>query len=552
MSDKTIVMREHRADFAAQLQEMGYHPLATRVLASRNFTSADAIAPAMPDLAVAADSAAGRAAQLVADAIGANERICVIGDYDADGVCATALAKLALDSLEAEADWLVSHPDYEERSLDPKLVDEASAQGAKLIITVDGGVSAHAGMARARELGLRVVVTDHHPPEGGKAVEADAVVDPHLEGSGLPAQGLCGTVVAYILFKEVYRLRAAAQKIDRYLDLAAVATMTDVMPLDSAVNRGIVIAGIDRIRKRRCLPALQAILGRNLDDCPFRDLNYRIGPMLNSARRMGRTKVAVEALLARDVGTARSFINELKATNMERRQSSQKMLHEARKALEGAEDLTAIVLHDSNWNAGLVGITASQLASSFNVPAAILCTDEIATRGSMRSTAAVPLDEVMEAVSKEDPDLIARWGGHRAAAGVRLNGTVERFRELFAAACAKYGSVASRGELKVDAEPGLAELKDGSIAQLDDLPWGKEEMPAPLFVNTFTLNSCRPTKAGNGFNYRLDLEGQEIAGWGRDDLGRGGAQVRLVYNAGLDSRSDDDLPFINTRQVLPL
>lgn len=552
-SPRRAAVRAPRPDSAAQLREIGYHPLAAAVLATRGFAKPEDIAPGLPDLAVPDGSPAHAAARLVAAAIEANERICVIGDYDADGVCATALAKLALDSLGADARWLLSDPDYDERSLDPALVDRASQDGAKLIVTVDGGVSAHPGAARAKELGVRVVVTDHHPPEDGKVVDAAAVVNPHLEGCGLPAAEICGTAVAYILFKEVFRLRASEHSIDRYLDLVAVATMTDVMPLDQPINRGIAIAGIDRIRKRRCRPAIQAMIGRDIDFCPFRDLNFRIGPMLNSARRMHRTEIAMQALLANDIGEARALANELKATNRDRRIKSQQMLEDALALLaEDGEPGAGIVLHSPAWDAGLVGITASQLAGRHGVPAAVLCSDDVGTRGSMRSTAAVPLDMVMEEVCRADSELVQRWGGHRAAAGVRLRGPVERFRELFAAACAKHGGPAagSRDEIAVDAEPSLAELGDGSIEQFDDLPWGKEEMPAPLFVNTFRVISCQPTRARNGYNYRLGLEGAELFGWGREDL-EGEAEARLVYATSLDSRNDGDLPFVAVQARLP-
>ena len=543
-TENKIKYRDVNQNVADELKNIGYFPLAANTLASRNFDDLESIAPDLVDLKVAEDSTAAKAAKYIAQAVAEKKHICVIGDYDADGICATTLMKLALDALGANVSWLVSLPDYPERCLDPILIEKAKERDTDLIISVDGGTSAVAGITKAKELNIPVIVTDHHLVEQSGVVDAEFVVNPHLEGSGLPAKEICGTVVAYILIKEVFRCAASNLSADRYLDLAAIATLTDVMPLNNAINRSIAVSGIDLIRKGRCRPAIKALFGYNLDSCSFRNINFLIGPMLNSARRMKKTPKAMHTLLADDMRTARRFVSELKAINRDRKIVSSKMIVEARELIEDT-NAPAYVLYKEDWDANLVGIIASYVASNFKAPCVALCTDKLGTRGSMRSVKGISIQEVMNEIANNNPNVIERCGGHDSAAGVKLAAGVDEFRELFVAGCkSKSVSETKDTDIYVDANPKIADLTDGSIEQLDDLPWGKDEMPVPTFYNTFKVVECNESRNGNGYILKLELDGEVLSGWNRSQIGETNKEVKLVYTASTDQRNYG-LPFIS-------
>ena len=538
---KKIAYRVVDQAAATSLQEAGYYPLAARVLAARGVCDHKELSPDLASLPGLDDGAAATAASLFADAVKANKHICIIGDYDADGMCGTALAKLALDSMDIKTSWLLSSRSHVERGLDPSLVNQAHALGAQMLVTVDNGTNAFNGVARARELGMQVIITDHHLPDKNQIVSADAIANPRLPGSGLPTTNMCGTAVMLTIIREVFRQCGAKHRAGRYSDLAAVATMTDVMPLNDCFNRMLVLAGTEAIRKGRCRTVFKAMLAERRHSCQPRYLNFRLGAMLNAAQRMDKPELGVNALLADDITTARHAANELESLNRERRSLSDQTLEEAMATL-GHEPVPALVIYQAHWNLSIVGLVASHLADRLGVPTAILCKHDNKLRGSLRGIPNVPVHTVLANIEREAPGLLGRWGGHELAAGIQLAGDLEEFRHRFTAHCSQYLKGHDQPPIWVDGNPDVEELTDGSVGQLQVMPWGNA-FPQPQFVGTFTIEESRPTMKGNGFLYKLALQDEVFNGWNRVPIGKTGETLDIVYTAASDNFNPKQ-PFI--------
>ena len=537
--------RKYCDEAAARLCDSGYKPLVARVLAARGINEPDDIQMNMCDLPGIKGGSAEKAATLLAEKSMLDKKWCILGDYDADGMCSTALAKLTLDALGVESDWLLSHRDHSQRSVDPSMVKKAKDMGAKVIITVDGGTNSAESIALAKELGMTVVITDHHPLSiNGKIPDADAIVNPQLDGNGLPSAGMCGTVVMLALARELFRKTGSKHRAGKFIDLAAIATMTDVMPMDDRFNRSVVMAGIDSIRKGRCRPAIKAILGVRYPYCYPSDLNFQIGPMLNSAHRISNAELGVKALLADDIATARRLADELSHLNRERRLHSSRIYEEADALLLGFAGHGAVAFNAS-WNPSIMGLVANKLVDKLRVPVAMLCEHEGVVRGSMRSVSHVSLLDVLDGVQSDSPDLLGECGGHPYAAGVRLNGTVERFRELFDSHCERLANQGSAARpLMVDGSPTVEELSDGSVRQLNEIPWGHDEFPKPRFEGRFTVLSSKPTRRGNGFFHELELDGTVVKSYHSQIIGKPGTTIQMSYSVSADN-ANANMPFIH-------
>lgn len=546
MNSEPSTQLEHCAEAARRLAGGGYTPLVARVLAARGISEPDDISFDICNLPGVDGGEAARAAGLMAELVKEDRKWCILGDYDADGMCAVALSVLALDALGVEAGWLLSHRDHEHRSMDPVLVRKAREMGADVIVSVDGGTDSHEGVRLAKELGMTVVVTDHHPPPASwSKPDADALVNPHIEGNGLPSKGLCGTTVMLALVRELFRRTGTRQRASRFIDIAAIATMSDVMPMDDRVNRSIVMAGVEAIRRGRCRPVIKEMLdGKNAGCCPS-DLNFRIGPLLNSAHRMSSAEIGVNALLAEDIYSARSIADELRTLNRNRRLQSAMIADEAVAQLDGSDPRGAVAFK-AGWNVSMLGLVAGNLVDRLGVPVAVLTEHLGRVRGSMRSTQGVSLLEVIDAINGEEPGLLGESGGHPYAAGVRVKGDVGRFRELFDSCCGRMsnGSGVNPREAVLDGCPTVEELSDGSARQLNEIPWGQEEFPKPRFEGEFTVRSVMPCRRGNGFFHELELDGTVVKAYHRREIGKPGTARRMSYSVSEDSYNCD-MPFIH-------
>lgn len=520
-------LREADAEAVAELVARGYAPLAARVLAARALTRPELLEPDIHKIDVAADSTTDRAAKAIVAAIAAGRRICVCGDFDADGVCAIALMKLGLEALGADCAYLVASHAHAERSLDPQMIRQAHELGAKLVVTVDCGSGAHAAVALAKELGIEVIVTDHHLV--AEPVAADYLVNCHLPASGIPCNSICGAAIALVLLKATYRRSGARLRASRYLDLAAVATLGDMMPLGEECNRALVTEGLALIAKGRCRPLFTAILqdGRAAS-CTSATVSYKITPLLNCAHRMGRPELAVEALLAADISAARRHLSELGALNRERRLMQQRMVREA--AAKVAHPVAgAVVVEDASWKPGMLGLVANELAARFKVPAAVLCPKQGGRRCSVRTARGISVHQVLAQLAAERPGLLAGFGGHHGAGGCTLEpgeGRLAEFAEHFARLCAQ--SEERPAVRLIDARPSAADLTAEAIAQLESIPWGADQ-PAPLFANDFRVARTRAISSGH--MHDLELDGTTFSAWYPRDLATLGERVALEFQA---------------------
>lgn len=437
------------------------------------------------------------------------QRIVIIGDFDADGATSTALAVLALRQLGfANVTYLVPNRFEQGYGLSVAVAKEALALGVELLMTVDNGVSSHEGVAFLKAQGVKVIVTDHHlPPE--TLPNADAIVNPNLAHCGFPSKNLAGVGVTFYLmlslrakFREVGLFDAKNQpNFTELLDLVALGTVSDVVPLDQN-NRILVYQGIARIRAERCrcgIRALAEVAKRDVTRFVAADLGFSIGPRLNAAGRLDNMSVGVELLLAENMETARALALELDGLNQARKEIEQGMKLEAlticqnlfanATALE-TEIPYAIVLCQSDWHQGVLGILASRIKEQFHRPVIAFAQDQAGIlKGSARSIPGLHIRDVLERVYSQHPDLILKFGGHAMAAGLSIQESrFDDFRQIFNQTVSELlaedqlqGTIWTDGELNAN----LLNLATAETLQQGG-PWG-QAFPEPLFDGEFKI-----------------------------------------------------------------
>jgi len=364
---------------------------------------------------------AREACEAVRRHIAANSRIVVYGDYDVDGVCSTAILLRALRAVGADPAWELPSRFGEGYGLSAAAVERLATAGAGLLITVDCGITAVDEVATARRAGLEVVVTDHHRP--GAALPECVVVHPGLGGFGAP--DLCGSGVALKLAEALDPAVA-----DEDLDLAALATVCDIVPLRGE-NRRIVREGLEAMARTRKpgLRALMAVCGVEPAQVDERALGFGLGPRLNAAGRMQRADAALELLLTEDASRAERVARELDLLNRDRKEAETRILFAADAACAAQASAGALVVAGEDWHPGVIGIVASRLVERWHRPCVAIALDGEAGRGSGRSIAAYDLHAGLSACSEH----LRRFGGHRVAAGLELDaGEVAAFRSAFA------------------------------------------------------------------------------------------------------------------------
>jgi single-stranded-DNA-specific exonuclease len=452
-----------------------------------------------------------RAVAVLSTALAEGRSIQVMGDYDADGATASALAVTALRALGAEqVDYQVPDRFKFGYGLSVGIVDLAVQRGADLLLTVDNGIGSLRGVAHARELGLQVIVTDHHLP-GEALPAADAIVNPNLPGDPFPSKHAAGVGVVFYLLSALrshlralgwFRRRGIAEpNLAELLDLVALGTVADVVPLDRN-NRILVHQGLRRIRAGRCRPGIMALL-QAAQRLPHRvtagDLAFSAAPRLNAAGRLDDMRLGIECLLADDLEQARRQAVALNDLNQARRSIEDGMRLQAeamldRLTLHGDDLPLGLCLFDPDWHQGVIGILAARIKERHNRPVVALAAAEDGTlKGSARSITDLHLRDLLAAVNARHPGLILRFGGHAMAAGL----TLERSRlEPFARAFDAEVSRRLGGAL-----PGARILTDGELAPHEmDLaaaralrfggPWG-QGFPEPLFDGEFRVLSHR-------------------------------------------------------------
>lgn len=499
------------------------HPLLARVYAARGLQPADLARTRLAHLAAPTLGGIERACELLNEAIERNLRVCVVGDFDADGATGTAVAVRGLRLLGARnVGYRVPNRAREGYGLSAALVESlAAADPPDLILTVDNGIASHAGVAAARERGIRVIVTDHHLP-GASLPAADAIVNPNVEGDAFPSKALAGVgVVFYLLLALRVHLRErggfaldSREQEDRrptepdlasLLDLVALGTVADLVPLD-ANNRILVAAGLKRIRAGQCCAGIAALYragGRDRKRAVAADLGYALGPRVNAAGRLEDMSLGIECLLCDDESRADALAARLSAINAQRQELQSAMVEQGEAmvaeflARHRDEDLPfGIVLHEPNWHPGVVGLVASKLKERLHRPV-VACApaegDAAELRGSARSIPGFHLRDALAEIDAGCPGLIARFGGHAMAAGLTLPAAnLARFAAEFdAVARRRIDRQALERFVWSDGELGLDDFTPEAAQALRYAgPWG-QGFAEPMFDNVFAVESWR-------------------------------------------------------------
>jgi single-stranded-DNA-specific exonuclease len=423
------------------LEQAGVHPLLARLYAARGVQDAatlDAsLAQLLPPTGLKGIQAA---AVLLADAMAGHKKLCVVADYDCDGATACAVALRGLRLLGAtHVSYLVPDRVVDGYGLTPPIAERVKASGAEVLITVDNGIASVEGVATARQLGLQVLVTDHHLP-AAVLPNADAMVNPNQPGCTFESKALAGVgVMFYVLLVLRAELRkrgvfSAEQqpKLDTLLPLVALGTVADVVKLD-ANNRRLVAQGLARVRKGQMpagMAALFAVAGRTSEKCTSQDFGFALGPRINAAGRLSDMTLGIECLTTDDLGRATELATQLDRINRERREIEGDMREQA---LELAQDMfdpeeeppSALCVFDPDFHEGVVGIVAAKLKELHHRPTFVFAPSQAAgkgheLKGSGRSIPGFHLRDALDLVAKRHPEVLLRFGGHAMAAGCTL------------------------------------------------------------------------------------------------------------------------------------
>ncbi|WP_290576517.1 single-stranded-DNA-specific exonuclease RecJ [Algiphilus sp.] len=521
------------------------HPVVRRVLAARGVTGAAdcdyQLGGLLPPTGL---QGLDEAAALVASAVADDTAICIAGDYDADGATSTALLMRGLRALGARRlDHVVPDRFTMGYGLSTALADAAHERGAELLITVDSGISSMSGVAHAQARGMRVVITDHHLP--GEAIpSADAIVNPNNTGDAFPSKCLAGVGVAFYLLAAV-RARIGRDRLNiaELLDLVALGTVADVVPLDRN-NRILVAQGLARIRAGRACPGIRALLevgGRDAATADAATLGFVVGPRLNAAGRLENMGQGVDCLLCDDPEQARTMARELDRLNRERRDIETVMVDGA-DAARVLPDALGLCLYQSDWHEGVVGLVASRAKQSAHRPVIAFAPSSDAgwLKGSARSIPGLHIRDAIAEADRMAPGLVARFGGHAMAAGLTLPAdALAPFAEAFDSACRAMlrdedlvARIASDGRLTGDelaVETALALEAAG--------PWG-QGFPEPVFDGIFRVAESRVVGERHA-RYRLENEEggpthTAIDFGGAERMAERGARVAIAYQLGVN------------------
>ncbi|HII0645234.1 TPA: single-stranded-DNA-specific exonuclease RecJ [Salmonella enterica subsp. enterica serovar Yopougon] len=500
-------LRRREADETAELPA-DLPPLLRRLYASRGVRSARELERSVKGMLPWQQlSGIDNAVEILYNAFREGIRIIVVGDFDADGATSTALSVLGMRALGCDnISYLVPNRFEDGYGLSPEVVDQAKARGAQLIVTVDNGISSHAGVAHAKTLGISVIVTDHHLP-GDTLPDAEAIINPNLRDCEFPSKSLAGVGVAFYLMlalrtflrdKGWFDERGIAPpNLAELLDLVALGTVADVVPLD-ANNRILTWQGLSRIRAGKCRPGIKALLeisNRDPQQLAASDLGFALGPRLNAAGRLDDMSVGVALLLCDNLGEARVLASELDALNQTRKEIEQGMQAEAlilcEKLERSSETLPGgLAMYHPEWHQGVVGILASRIKERFHRPViAFAPAGDGTLKGSGRSIQGLHMRDALERLDTLYPDLMIKFGGHAMAAGLSLDEhKFEQFQQRFGELVTEWLDPALlQGEVISDGPLSAAEMSM-EVAQLlrDAGPWG-QMFPEPLFDGRFRL-----------------------------------------------------------------
>lgn len=499
-----ILNREFDLEAARRLHEEGYLPPVARALSARGIRDASELAQDWKSMLPPAMLEGTReAAERLALARERGERVTVVADYDCDGATACAVAIRGLGMMGVKADYFVPHRVHHGYGLSCAVVDLLAARTPRpdVLLTVDNGVSSAEAVRHAAELGIDVIVTDHHLP-GAELPPAVCIVNPNLADSAFPSKALAGVGVMYyvlLALRALLRERGVytqqpQPRLDALVDLVALGTVADVVKLDKN-NRILVAQGLNRIRLGRThagISALFAVAGKKPEAAGVRDFGFALGPRINAAGRLDTMENSIECLLADDPVVALDYARSLNDFNAARQELETEMQQAAETALSccNVDSLATLTLYDGRFNEGVVGLVASRLKEKVNRPTIVFApTDDGALKGSGRSIAGVHLRDALDLVSKALPGAVLRFGGHAMAAGLTLRseGDLPAFRDAFEKAVRSMVD-ASVFERVIYTDGGLApdEITERLVQAIDSQIWG-QGFDAPVFANEFRV-----------------------------------------------------------------
>jgi single-stranded-DNA-specific exonuclease len=555
---KTWHLLPHDPDAVARLsRSLRVSPIVAQLLLNRNLDEADKAkrfleAPLTGLHPPEALPGATEAAQRLYDAVRCGRKVCVYGDYDVDGTTGTAILLQGLRLLGGEPDFYVPHRLEEGYGLNAEALRQIASAGASLVVTVDCGIGSVAEAEGARELGLELIVTDHHEPRERRP-DAAVIVHPRLPPGAYPFGGLSGSGVAFKVAWKLAQLASGSDKVaprfrDYLLDavvLATLGTVADVVPLHDE-NRIFVRHGLARLRKAPSAGLAALIEAAGLgqaSELRAVDVGFRLAPRLNAAGRLGCARLVVELLTTTSPQKAADAARWLEEQNQERQRIERGMVSQARELVEkDARTAPALVLASRDWHGGVIGIVAGRLAETYARPVLLIAVKPEpgggipVGQGSGRSVPGFPLHEALKACG----DLLISHGGHRAAAGFRIReDAIEEFRDRFCRYAAGFfpgGPPPPR--LVLDAEVPLSALTMGLIGEIDRLePYGSEN-GRPLFLAGDLELVGTPRRMGGGerhLNFRVRQNGtvMRAVAWGMgerfDDLVSAGGRCCLAF-----------------------
>lgn len=486
--------------------------LLQRIFAGRGLTTNGDLESSLDGLHRVEDlSGIDAAVRLLIEALENHWKILIVADFDADGATSCAVGMRGLSAMGArDVSYIVPNRFEYGYGLTCEIVELAMQQSPDLLVTVDNGISSIEGVAAARKAGIKVLITDHHLP-AECLPEANAIVNPNLVGDKFPSKSLAGVgVMFYVLLALRAGLRERQwferNKLDfpnlaELLDLVAVGTIADVVPLD-ANNRRLTAQGLKRIRAGKTVPGITALIrvaGADQQTLSSSDVGFAIAPRLNAAGRLADMSLGIECLISDDPQRCRQLADQLNELNIARREIEREMKNEAlalvdRLSVDETSLPAGVALYDPSWHQGVVGIVASRVKDRFHRPVIAFAPDGAGgLKGSGRSIPGLHLRDLLDAIAKRYPRLLWKFGGHAMAAGVSIaEHAYQDFADAFAAQAALSIDITTLDRI-IETDGGLAEreLEIGVAEMLKTAaPWG-QMFPAPVFDNEFQIVSRR-------------------------------------------------------------
>lgn len=502
----SIVQRSYAAQSVANLVQHGMHPVLSRVLAARGVCSPDQLESSLSGLIPPEKlTNSGAMAQLLADAIAQHKSLLVIGDYDADGATASAVAVRGLRSMGANVDYLVPNRFEYGYGLTPEIVALAAQRKPDIIITVDNGIASLEGVRAANDLGMAVLVTDHHLP-GDTTPEAACILNPNQHGCDFPSKNLAGVgVIFYAMLALRAELRSrgifenkAEPNLTELLDLVALGTVADLVKLDDN-NRILVDQGLRRIRAAKGCPGIRALLrlaGRDPARTSAQDLGFSVGPRLNAAGRLDDMSLGIACLLTDDEREAQRMAQQLNELNLARHSIEADMQDTANLALEEIDvaGRYSLSLYDPQWHQGVIGILASRIKERYHRPVIAFARagngqdGKLQLKGSGRSISGLHLRDALDLLSKGQPELIVRFGGHAMAAGLTIRESDLKFftREFEAVVGGLLTPADLESVIEVDGALAASDLNWSVACAIEQQVWG-QGFPLPAFCDEFEV-----------------------------------------------------------------